>query len=68
MWIEKTTMQCYKIIGKIIGIHHECECGIIKKYVPRIIDWHHEACRVMANGDREGQIILSITDFFLAHL
>ena len=31
MWIEKTTMQCYKIIGKIIGIHHECECGIIKK-------------------------------------
>ena len=31
MWIEKTTMQCYKIIGKIIGIHHECEGGIIKK-------------------------------------
>ena len=22
-------------------------------------DWHHEACRVMTNGDHEGQIFLS---------
>ena len=38
-----------------IRIHHECEGGI-EKSVPRIDDWHHEACRVMTNGDREGQI------------
>ena len=25
----------------------------------RITDWHHEACRVMTNGDREGRIFLS---------
>ena len=27
--------------------------------VLRITDRHHEACRVMTNGDREGQIFLS---------
>ena len=27
-----------------------------KKCVPRITDGHHEVCRVMTNGDREGQI------------
>ena len=31
----------------------------MEKSVLRIIVWHHEACRVMANGDREGQIFLS---------
>ena len=43
---------------KIIRIHHECE-GRIEKSVPRIAVWHHEACRVMANGDPEGQTFLS---------
>ena len=27
--------------------------------IPRVIDWHHEACRVMTNGDCEGRIIQS---------
>ena len=42
----------------IIRIHHECEGGI-EKSVPRITDWHHEACRLMTNGDHEGRIFLS---------
>ena len=40
-----------------IRIHHECEGGI-EKSVPRITDWHHEACRVMTIGDHKGQIFL----------
>ena len=43
-----------------IRIHHECECGI-EKSAPRITDRHHEACRVMTNGDHDGRIL------FLAH-
>ena len=43
---------------KTIRIHHECE-GWIEKSVPRITNWHHKACRVMTNGDPEGQIFLS---------
>ena len=39
-------------------ICHECEGGI-EKSVPRITVWHHEACRVMTNGDLEGRIFLS---------
>ena len=39
-------------------IYHECE-GVIEKSGLRIADWHLEACRVMTNGDREGQIFLS---------
>ena len=38
--------------------YHECQDGT-KKSVSRITIWHHEACRVMTNGDREGQIFLS---------
>ena len=30
-----------------------------EKSVPRITDWHHEACQVLTIGDREGQIFLS---------
>ena len=31
------------------------ECGVrIEKSVPRIAVWHHEACRVMTNGDPKG--------------
>ena len=41
-----------------IRIYHECE-GRIEKSILRITDWHHEACRVMTNGDPEGQIFLS---------
>ena len=42
----------------IIRIHYDCE-GRIEKSVIRIAVWHHEACRVMKNGDPEGQIFLS---------
>ena len=42
----------------IIRIDHERE-GTIEKSVPRITDWHHEACRAMTNGDREGRIFPS---------
>ena len=38
--------------------YYECE-GRIEKSVPRIAVWHHEACRVMTNGDPEGRIFLS---------
>ena len=39
----------------IIRIHNECEGGI-EKSVLRITVWHHKACRVMTNGDHDGQI------------
>ena len=39
--------------GKKIRIYHKCE-GRIEKFGPRIAIWHHEACRVMTNGDPEG--------------
>ena len=39
--------------GNIIRIYHERE-GRIEKSAPRITDCHHEACRVMTNGDPEG--------------
>ena len=42
----------------IIRIYHKCE-GKIEKSVLRITIWHHEACRVMTNGDLEGRIFLS---------
>ena len=38
--------------------HHECEGGA-EKSVWRITVWHHEACRVMTNGEHEGLIFLS---------
>ena len=38
-----------------LSIHHECE-GAIEKSIPRITNWHHEACRVMTISDHEGQI------------
>ena len=40
---------------KIIKIHHEYE-GRIEKSVLRTTNWHHEACRVMTNGDPKGRI------------
>ena len=53
---KKTAQQAYGI--KIIRSRHGCE-GWIEKAVPMITDWHHEACRVMTNGDREERILLS---------
>ena len=47
--------------------------GRIEKSVPRIAVWHHEACRVMTNGDSKGRIFLSYPHmnngffFFFAH-
>ena len=37
---------------------HKCEGGI-EKCVLSFTVWHHKACRVMTNSDREGQIFLS---------
>ena len=45
-------------VCEIIRIHHEYQGGI-EKSVPRITNWHHEACQVMTNGYREGRIFLS---------
>ena len=45
------TVRCNNLL-----IYHE---GEMEKSVPRITDWHHKACQVMTNGDREGQIFLS---------
>ena len=56
-----------------VGLQESIMCeGEREKSVPRITDWHHEACRVMTNGDREGQIFLSHPHtnngfLFLAH-
>ena len=38
----------------MIRIHHESE-GWLEKSVPGIAVWHDQACRVMTNGDLEGQ-------------
>ena len=42
-----------------IRIYHECE-GRIEKAVPGIAVWHHEACRVLTNGDPEGRAFSSL--------
>ena len=36
----------------------ECE-GEIEKSVPKITNWHQEACPATTNGGRKGQIFLS---------
>ena len=46
-------------LQNIIKIYHGCD-GRIKKSVPRIAVWHHEACQVMTNGDSEGRIFFHI--------
>ena len=43
-----------------IIIYHECESSI-EKSVPRITVWHHEACRVMTNGDPKGMFFFYLT-------
>ena len=56
-WIQLVAAEGGWVV-KSTRIYHKCEGGI-KKSVPRITDWHHEACWVMKIGDREGQIFLS---------
>ena len=41
-----------------IRIHHDCE-GRIEKSVRKITAWHHEAYRVMPNGESRGTDFLS---------
>ena len=57
-----STIELYqeknKNLAQTIRIYHECE-GRIEKSIPRIAVWHHEAWRVMTNGDPEGRIFLS---------
>ena len=43
---------------KNIVYYHECADGI-ENSVRTITDWHHEACRVTTNGNREILIFLS---------
>ena len=43
---------------QIIRIYHEFK-GRLENSVRRIAVWHHEACRVITNGDPEGRIFLS---------
>ena len=54
--------NCITVLGERAGenrrIYHECDSRI-EKSVPRITVWHQEACRVIANGDQEGQIFQS---------
>ena len=59
---QKSLLYALSLLGlscckKIIRIHHEYKDGI-EKFVPRITDWHHEACGVMVNGSCKGWIFL----------
>ena len=45
------------LCAESIRIYHGV--GVREKSVPRITLWHHEACRVMPDRDREGRIFLS---------
>ena len=42
----------------LLYVYPKCKDGI-QTSILRFIAWHHEAYRVMTNGDREGQIFLS---------
>ena len=46
--IVEVILSC--LMSGNIRIYHECG---IEKSIPRITVWHHEACRVMTNYDRE---------------
>ena len=58
-WSYTLVYTQFCVMHDIIRTHHECEDGI-EKSVVRITDWHHEACRVMANIDHEGRIFQSL--------
>ena len=47
-----TSIVLQASVCKNIRIYYECE-GRIEKSIPRITVWHHEAWRVMPNGDPE---------------
>ena len=71
LWLGPQWFNLRLSLAQTISIYHECEGGI-EKSAPRITDWHHEACRVMTVGDREGRIFLSSPHtnygfFLLAH-
>ena len=51
-------VRIIEVLLYLIRIYQEYE-DRIEKSVPRITVWHHEACRVMTNGDLEGRIFLS---------
>ena len=53
MCVGHILMSTASLKNDSIRIHNECE-GRIEKSVPRITIWHHEACRVMTNGDHHG--------------
>ena len=57
-YFGKTVSGLFKEPIGTIRIYHESE-GRIEKSVQRILSWHHEACRVMTNGDPQGRIFLS---------
>ena len=56
IWLDDILLE-FQLFDNI-RIRHEYE-GRIEKSIRRIAVWHHKACRVMKNGDREGQIFLS---------
>ena len=58
LYSVKEGLICSLILSNNIRIYHECESKI-EKSVPRIAVWHHEACRVITNGELEGRIFLS---------
>ena len=60
--ISSEAQHCFDPFQIPIRIYHECE-GRIEKFVPRIAVLHHEACRMMTNGDPKGMnfsILLSL--------
>ena len=50
---------CPTLTLMIDSYNPECE-GVIEKFVLRIAVWHHEACRLMKNGDHEERIFYLI--------
>ena len=56
IWLDDILLE-FQLFDNI-RIHHECEIRI-EKSIPRIAVLHHEACRVMTNGDRVGWIFIS---------
>ena len=53
-----TSRNVYHSSVDNIRIYQECEVRI-EKAVLKTTVWHHEACRVITNGDHEGRIFLS---------
>ena len=50
-----STLYGVPALKEFIRIYHKSE-ERIEITAPRIAIWHHEACRVMTNGDPEGRI------------